>query len=115
MLVKYLDEYQTELFLLETDMVPRVGEMVYLDEIFYVKSVVWYPMHQAAHVIVSEHAVAKPKVAEAKEKVVNLAEFRQIKETAESALKASKTLKTELSNLREFVKQQPKAPTRNDS
>lgn len=98
------------------DAIPSVGHMVYLDEIFFVENVVWYPKDSIVRVYLSDRQVASKKpVAERKQNVVNLGEVRQIKETADKALKESATLRREVSSIRQFLKTQPKAPTKNDT
>lgn len=115
MKLKYIFDEQ-QVFEADNDSSPRVGDMVYLDEIFFVENVVWYPRLSEVRVYLSDRQVAvKKPVAERKQNVVNLGEVRQIKETADRALKESATLRREVSSIRQFLKTQPKAPTKNDT
>lgn len=98
------------------DVIPSVGHMVYLEEIFFVENVVWYPKDSIVRVYLSDRqATVKKPIAERKENVVNLGQVREIKATADKALKESTTLRREVSSIRQFLKIQPKAPTKNDT
>ena len=103
--------YQTEDYVLreiEADAAPTKGDMVYIDEIYFVGEVIWYPMDYTVRVYLEEEPPQKVKVAERKETAVNLNEVRQIRNTANKALKESANLKRQLFSIRQFLKTQPR-------
>jgi len=114
MKLKYIFD-EEQVFESETDNAPRVGEMVFFEEIFFVENVVWYPKDGEVRIFLSDRAMAKPKVAESKAKVVNLHLVGQAQQTADKALKEASELKRQVFSIRQYLKNQPKAPTKNDT
>ena len=109
--------YQTEDYVLreiEADAAPTAGDMVYLGEIFFVREVVWYPIDYTVRVYLNDEPPAKTKVAERKEIAVNLNEVRQIKNTADKALKESTNLKRQVFSIRQYLRSQPRTQQKND-
>ncbi len=103
MKIKYIHEN----ILFEDDNVtciPRIGDMIYLDEIFFVGSVVWYPVDDSVRVELLDELPRKAKVAEAKESNVNLNDIKQAKDDSAKALKETSKVKRELVSVRQYLK-----------
>lgn len=83
---------------------PRIGDMVFLKEIFFVDNVVFYPVDNEAKVFLKDEPPRKAKVAEAKENVVNLNDVRQAKTDSAKALKETASLKRELVSVRQYIR-----------
>ena len=116
MKLRYLDEDNTVMHeVWNIQQVPRVGDMVFMEEIFFVKDVVWYPKDDMVHIYVVDRLITKPKVVESKAKVVNLQLVGKAQKTADEALKEATELKRQVFSIRQYLKNQPKAPTKNDT
>jgi hypothetical protein len=91
-----------------SDAIPRSGDMIYLEEIFFVEDIVWYPKDTTVHIYLSDRQLTKPKVAESKESVVNLREVKEAQSTADKALKEATNLKRQVFSIRQFLRSQPR-------
>lgn len=117
MRIKYFDDLK-ELLHDEYDVsiVPRVGDMVWFDEIYFVNDVVWYPKNKEIHVYASESPPKqKVKVAEHAGSNVHLREVRQARDVADKALKESTELKRQVFSIRQYINNQVRNATKDDS
>ena len=112
--------YQIEDFILHDDKiednaVPSIGDMIYFDEVFFVREVVWYPKDRIIRIFLNDEPLAKVKVAEHKGSVVNLQEVRKIKDIADKALKESSSLRKEIFSIREYLKSTSRTAVKHDT
>ena len=108
MKVTFIDEYDEELLITESGPVPRVDDSVLIDEEkYYVKDVTWNINTQQVKVMLSETQKHERK----EEPVVITSGLKEAKlaiEKADRALKETKTLRTELVTVRQFLKAKKK-------
>ncbi len=105
MKIKYiLDDYDVLFTQDDVSCVPKSGDMVFLKEIFFVDTVVWYPGDDTVRVNLKDEPPRKAKVAEAKDNAVNLNDIKQAKDDSAKALKEASRVKRELGSLRTYIK-----------
>jgi len=102
----YIDEYGEILFVTEQNVVPNAGQQVSFDDIFTVRSVIWYPAEGYVNVYVSESAGLKPKVADKETNSVKLNQITQANELAEKAMKQTRKLSDQVAGITRHNKTQ---------
>jgi hypothetical protein len=92
----------------EQDAVPVTEQMIFIEEIFYVDNVVWYPKLGVVRVyLVDELKVQKTTVSESAKSEVNPNDVKKAQATADKALKESTNLKRQLFSIRQYLKTKP--------
>lgn len=107
MKIHYIDEYETIIYKgTNAGALPRVGDTVCFDDIFFVKSIVWYPTTETViihldteHPDVATNPATKTSVIDQSVKDVALAK----KQSAE-ALKEATNLKRQVFSIRQYLK-----------
>jgi len=101
----------------DSDIIPRVGDMVYINDIFFVESVILYPEHSLIRVNLVERIPEQTKVAESRTPVLKSTDLQRVEKKADESLKESRFLKNQLASLRRYLKTLPqqKAKSNDDS
>lgn len=108
MKILFVDEYLTPLSSLESDVVPRAGDRVSINDMYYVDNVLWQPIEKSVYVILTDR---EPKSETKQELSVDKSVIRESKEAqqkANEALKETKDLKRQVFNLTQRFKTLPK-------
>jgi hypothetical protein len=88
--------------------VPRPGDKVWLDDLFYVDDVIWYPATNDVRVYLKQEDFKEiaPKIANVQESSVNLGQVNRAQSIADKALKETVSLKRQVFSIRNFIKTQ---------
>jgi len=108
MKVNFIDEYDEELLEIESGPIPRVDDLVIIDEEkYYVTDVIWNINNRDVSVMISETKNHKRKEPPLKEDGYS-DKAREAIESANKALKEVKSLRNEVSNIRQYLKEKKK-------
>ena len=86
--------------------VPRMGDMVWFDEAFYIEHIVWYPKEGMVQVYLTDEPPnkKKSKVAESAEPAVKLEQVAEVRKDAKAALKETSALRREVFSIRQYLR-----------
>lgn len=115
--IRYIDSYEQVLFEdYESRHIPRLGDMVWFDEVFFVKDIVWYPKLHTVNIYISETKSSNTvKVAESVEPNVKLEQVSKIKDTADQALKETAALKRQMFSVNQHIQSLTNKIGKNDT
>ena len=115
--IRYIDSYEQVLFEeYESQHIPRIGDMVWFDEVFFVKDIVWYPKLHTVNIYISETKSSNTvKVAESAEPNVKLEHVSRIKDTADKALKETAALKRQMFSVNQHIQSLTNKLGKNDT
>jgi hypothetical protein len=104
MKVIFVDEYDEVIERLETTVIPRVGETVFVnDDYFYVKEVIWNILFDSVRLVLSEEKMKEKK--ETTEAVKSgLDEAFAAQKDATQALKETKSLRNSMADIRQYLR-----------
>lgn len=92
---------------IESTIVPRMGDSIFIQEYFFVVNVVWHPMEDAAVVFISDELPRnRTQVSETRNINVTRGELESVKDAANKALKETATLKRNMSALKQRIEYQ---------
>lgn len=114
----YLDEDKIYENSTNDGAIPRAGDLIYLDEVFFVESVVWYPKtNDTVRINLTETDPNNKPVAESRQPVLNSKELKEASTKATNALKEVALIKDQLISIRQHIKRLPqqKAKPNDDS
>lgn len=107
MKIHYTDEYASPLFVIESTNIPRIGDKVNLDEVYYVSDLVWIPSKNTVSVILVDNLQQKSeKIKESSDKTSGQLQAMAVKYA--ELLKEIKSVKSELLNVKQYIKNTPK-------
>lgn len=101
----YVDEYFTPIYSEDTNIVPRIGEKVKLNEEFYVADVNYDPQVQTIFVILSQFKPSTTsKITESSNQEIK-SKVSLINNTLVETFKEIKSLKSRIQNLEQNIRQ----------
>ncbi len=90
----------------ESDLVPRLGDMVWIDDVMYIEDIVWYPLLGSVRIYLSEERpTTRKKIAESKDSRVESSQLNAVLASIKSLTEEVKSVKNQLSNTRQHIKQ----------
>jgi|AntAceMinimDraft_11_1070367.scaffolds.fasta_scaffold30376_4 hypothetical protein len=115
----YVDDFDQTIYEeWAVSVVPRIGEKVWLNEVYTIVDVIWYPQStQTRQAIIKIEAWEPPlnqKVAESGQGVVHLNGINKAQQTADKALKETTNLKRQLFSIRQFLRSAEQRKKPND-
>lgn len=109
MKILYIDEYSQEICSLNEGVIPSIGDTVSFDEDYYVKNIIWEPKNNSVSVVLTETLSSDKRddITESLKSVPDKAN-REIYITVSQILKEVRSLKNEIQNVKQHVKNQYK-------
>lgn len=117
MFIKYLNEYNEILFeSSESSLAPRIGEVVWIGDVYFVTNVAWYPATNTVHVYLAESKITEQvQVAKSAPNTVNLNKISNAESVAKKALKEVTNLKQQVFSIRQHINLQSRNNSKNDT
>lgn len=104
MKLQYVDIYLNKIYETSTDIVPRVGEKVIINEEFYVTDVNHDPQNNSVSIILSEFKPKTNTISESSNKDPDV-KMSSINKLLIDSFKELKSIKSRLQNVEQTVKQ----------